>query len=48
MNYAIPQYLQLLDKLELLRTHFGANNTLGQAYTSAYTKLDEYYRMVKK
>jgi hypothetical protein len=48
MNYAIPQYLRLLHKLELLRTHFGANTTLGQAYTSTSTKLDEYYKMIKK
>ena len=48
MNYAIPQYLQLLHKLELLRTHFGANTTLGQACTSASAKLDEYYKMIKK
>src|SRR5277367_3666935 len=48
MNYAIPQYLRLLHKLELLRTHFRAQTTLGQAYTSAYTKLDEYYKMIKK
>jgi hypothetical protein len=48
MNYAIPQYLRLLHKLELLRTHFGANTTLRQACTSASTKLDEYYKMIKK
>ena len=48
MNYAILQYLRLLHKLELLRTHFGANTTLGQACTSTYTKLDEYYKMIKK
>ena len=48
MNYAIPQYLRLLHKLELLRTHFGANTTLGQACTSASTKLDKYYKMIKK
>src|SRR5439155_22953739 len=48
MNYAIPQYLRLLHKLELLRTYFGANTTLGQACTSAYAKLDEYYKMIKK
>ena len=48
MNYAILQYLQLLHKLELLRTHFGANTTLGQACTSASAKLDEYYKMIKK
>jgi hypothetical protein len=48
MNYAIPQYLRLLHKLELLRTHFRANTTLGQARTSASTKLDEYYKMIKK
>ena len=48
MNYAIPQYLRLLHKLGLLRTHFGANTTLGQAYTSTSTKLDEYYKMIKK
>jgi hypothetical protein len=48
MNYAIPQYLRLLHKLELLRTHFGANTTLGQACTSTSAKLDEYYKMIKK
>jgi hypothetical protein len=48
MNYAILQYLRLLHKLELLRTHFGANTTFGQACTSAYAKLDEYYKMIKK
>ena len=48
MNYAIPQYLRLLHKLELLRTYFGAQTTLGQACTSTYTKLDEYYKMIKK
>ncbi len=48
MNYTILQYLRLLHKLELLRTHFGANTTLGQACTSAYAKLDKYYKMIKK
>ena len=48
MNYAIPQYLRLLHKLELLSTYFRANTTLRQAYTSASTKLDEYYKMIKK
>jgi hypothetical protein len=48
MNYAILQYLQLLYKLELLRTHFKANTTLKQAYTSTSTKLDKYYEMIKK
>jgi hypothetical protein len=48
MNYAIPQYLQLLHKLELLRIHFGLNTVLGIACTSAYNKLDEYYKMIKK
>ena len=48
MNYAILQYLRLLHKLELLRTYFGANTTLGQACTSVYAKLDEYYKMIKK
>ena len=48
MNYAILQYLRLLHKLELLRTHFGLNTVLGNACTSAYNKLDEYYKMIKK
>jgi hypothetical protein len=48
MNYAIPQYLRLLNKLELLKTAFGANTQLGKAYTSAYDKMDEYYKMIKK
>ena len=48
MNYTILQYLQLLNKLELLRTAFGANTQLGKACTSAYNKMDEYYKMIKK
>jgi hypothetical protein len=48
MNYAIPQYLRLLNKLELLRTAFGTNTQLGKACTSAYDKMDEYYKMIKK
>jgi hypothetical protein len=48
MNYAILQYLQLLHKLELLKTHFRANTTLKQACTSTTAKLDKYYKMIKK
>ena len=48
MNYAIPQYLQLLHKLELLKIHFGPNTVLGKACTSAYNKMDHYYSMIKK
>jgi hypothetical protein len=48
MNYAILQYLRLLYKLELLKTYFGANTTLGQACTSASAKLDKYYKIIKK
>ena len=48
MNFAIPQYLRLLNKLELLKTAFSANTQLGKAYTSAYDKMDEYYKMIKK
>jgi hypothetical protein len=47
MNYAIPQYLQLLHKLELLRSHFGSNTVLGKACTAAYDKMDKYYHMIK-
>ena len=47
MNYAILQYLQLLHKLELLRTHFGLNTVLRKAYTSAYNKMKKYYNMIK-
>jgi hypothetical protein len=48
MNYTIPQYLQLLYKLELLRTYFGSNTVLGKACTSVYNKLEKYYSMIKK
>jgi hypothetical protein len=48
MNYAILQYLRLLHKLELLRTHFGLNTVLSNACTSVYNKLEEYYKMIKK
>ena len=48
MNYVILQYLRLLHKLELLRSHFGLNTVLGKACTSVYNKLDQYYNMIKK
>jgi hypothetical protein len=48
MNYVIPQYLQLLNKLELLRTHFGSTSVLSRACTSSYNKLNEYFVMIKK
>src|SRR5450432_4933060 len=48
MNYAIPQYLQLLNKLELLRTHFNSNTTLGKACTAVYNKLHDYYLLIRK
>jgi hypothetical protein len=47
MNYVIPQYLQLLHKLELLRVHFGSNTVLGKACTAAYDKMEKYYYMIK-
>jgi hypothetical protein len=47
MNYAIPQYLRLLHKLELLRTHFGSNTVLRKACTSTYDKMEKYYNMIK-
>jgi hypothetical protein len=48
MNYTIPQYLQLLHKLELLRTYFGSNTILGKACTSVSDKLSDYYTMIKR
>jgi hypothetical protein len=47
MNYAILQYLRLLHKLELLRTHFGTNTVLGKACMSVYNKMEKYYNMIK-
>jgi hypothetical protein len=47
MNYAIPQYLQLLHKLELLREHFGSNTILRKVCTSTYDKMEKYYNMIK-
>jgi len=37
-----------LHKLKLLRTYFKANTTFKQACTLAYTKLDKYYKIIKK
>jgi hypothetical protein len=48
MNYTILQYLQLLNKLELLRTYFGATTVLGKACTSVFEKLNNYYNIIKK
>jgi hypothetical protein len=47
MNYAIPKYIQLLHKLELLQTHLGPNTVLGKACTSVYGKMEKYYNMIK-
>jgi hypothetical protein len=47
MNYVIPQYLQLLHKLELLRAHFGLNMVLRKACTVTYDKMEKYYNMIK-
>jgi hypothetical protein len=47
MNYTIPQYLRLLHKLELLRTHFSPNTVLRKACTAAYDKMDKYYHIIK-
>jgi hypothetical protein len=47
INYTILQYLQLLYKLELLRTHFGLNTVLGKACISVYNKIEKYYNMIK-
>src|SRR5450432_1003986 len=48
MNYAIPQYLRLLNKLELLRTYFNSNTTLGKACIAVYDKLYNYYLLIRK
>jgi hypothetical protein len=47
MNYVIPQYLQLLHKLELLRSYFSLNTVLRKACTATYDKMDKYYHMIK-
>ena len=43
MNYTILQYFQMIKKLELLRTVFKEETSLGKACTAAYNKLDAYY-----
>jgi len=47
MNYAIPQYLQLLHKLKLLRSHFSLNTVFKKACTAVYNKMDKYYYIIK-
>lgn len=48
MNYAIPQYLRLLNKLQLLQAAWGGKSPLGLACAAAYNKLDEYYTTARK
>ena len=47
MNYIIPQYLQLLHKLELLRVYFSSNTVFRKAYIAVYNKMEKYYHMIK-
>jgi hypothetical protein len=43
LNYAIPQYLRMINKLTDMRNRFGLNSMIGQACNMAILKLDDYY-----
>src|ERR1700722_15818042 len=47
LNYAIPQYLKMLKKLESCRTLWGVESVLGQACTAAHVKLSDYYTLIR-
>jgi hypothetical protein len=45
LNYAIPQYLKMIRKLQQRQKEAGEQSTIGQACTAALQKLDSYYTL---
>jgi hypothetical protein len=45
LNYVIPQYILMLQKLKILQRKVGDNSQIGQACTAAINKLDNYYTL---
>jgi hypothetical protein len=45
LNYVIPQYILMLQKLKKMLQHFGEHTAIGQACSVAIKKLDEYYTL---
>ncbi|KFZ18867.1 hypothetical protein V501_00969, partial [Pseudogymnoascus sp. VKM F-4519 (FW-2642)] len=45
LNFAIPQYLKMINKLEALQKEVGISSTIGLACIAAYKKLNDYYTL---
>ncbi|OAF54838.1 hypothetical protein VC83_08685 [Pseudogymnoascus destructans] len=45
LNFAIPQYLKMIKKLEALQKEVGISSTIGLACIAAHKKLNEYYTL---
>ncbi|KFZ18359.1 hypothetical protein V501_01267, partial [Pseudogymnoascus sp. VKM F-4519 (FW-2642)] len=45
LNFAIPQYLKMIKKLEALQNEVGISSTIGLACIAASKKLNEYYTL---
>ncbi|KFY94740.1 hypothetical protein V498_03750, partial [Pseudogymnoascus sp. VKM F-4517 (FW-2822)] len=45
LNFAIPQYLKMIKKLEALQKEVGISSTIGLACIAASKKLNEYYTL---
>ncbi|KFY05160.1 hypothetical protein V491_09190 [Pseudogymnoascus sp. VKM F-3775] len=45
LNFAIPLYLKMINKVKKMQHDVGEHSTIGIAYTAAYLKLHEYYTL---
>jgi hypothetical protein len=45
LNYCIPYYLRLMDKLKKMRDSTGYKSPIGEACFAAYEKLNQYYSL---
>lgn len=45
LNFTIPQYLKMINKLKALQKEVGISLTIGLAYIAAYNKLNNYYTL---
>ena len=45
LNYTIPQYLKMINKLNYILKEVGEQSTIGIVYNAALYKLNEYYTL---
>jgi hypothetical protein len=46
LNFAIPQYLKIINKLKDMQRTVSIHSTISLAYTTALIKLNEYYTLI--